>query len=120
MGVVKSFPYVASSEAEVLILGSMPGRRSLEEGRYYAHPYNAFWDVLFRKTSFRAHGFFQWAEIRGAFPETRAGTFEKTGVGVRAPAFDEPGPRIADAGAKNREVEARAARVAYGMRFRIF
>jgi hypoxanthine-DNA glycosylase len=30
----------------VLILGSMPGRRSLEVGKYYGHPRNAFWQIM--------------------------------------------------------------------------
>lgn len=30
----------------MLILGSLPGERSLAEGRYYAHPQNQFWRLL--------------------------------------------------------------------------
>jgi TDG/mug DNA glycosylase family protein len=30
----------------VLILGSLPGRLSLEQGEYYANPQNAFWRII--------------------------------------------------------------------------
>ncbi|NNC77574.1 MAG: DNA-deoxyinosine glycosylase [Woeseiaceae bacterium] len=32
--------------AKILILGSLPGRRSLETGEYYAHARNAFWPIM--------------------------------------------------------------------------
>jgi hypoxanthine-DNA glycosylase len=41
-----SFPPVVAPNARVLILGSLPGERSLAERRYYAHPQNQFWALL--------------------------------------------------------------------------
>ena len=41
-----SFPPVVVPDARLLILGSLPGERSLAERRYYAHPQNQFWQLL--------------------------------------------------------------------------
>jgi hypoxanthine-DNA glycosylase len=40
------FPPVSSPCSRVLILGSLPGRLSLERGEYYANPQNAFWKIV--------------------------------------------------------------------------
>lgn len=70
--VVYSFPAVADQKAQVLILGSMPGKASLAANEYYAHPRNLFWPIM--------------GQLTGALPdlpyENRVMLLQKSGVAV--------------------------------------
>ena len=42
----RSFPPIVTPETRLLVLGSLPGDRSLAAQRYYAHPQNQFWRLM--------------------------------------------------------------------------
>ena len=44
--VESGFPAIADENSRILILGSMPSIKSLEQQQYYAHPRNAFWLIM--------------------------------------------------------------------------
>jgi TDG/mug DNA glycosylase family protein len=52
---LRSFPPVANTDATLLILGSMPGKESLKQNQYYAHPQNAFWKIMGELVGFDPH-----------------------------------------------------------------
>lgn len=44
---ISSFPPIIDRNSRILILGSVPGVKSLEKQQYYAHPQNKFWKIVF-------------------------------------------------------------------------
>lgn len=40
------FPPILGDGANVLVLGSLPSRKSIAASEYYAHPRNAFWRIM--------------------------------------------------------------------------
>ena len=40
------FPPIRPTQAKIMILGTMPSVKSMEERFYYAHPRNAFWPII--------------------------------------------------------------------------
>ncbi len=41
-----AFPPIATKDARILILGSLPGEASLRRGEYYGKKENAFWKIM--------------------------------------------------------------------------
>ena len=69
----ESFEPVFAPDARVMIVGTMPSVKSLEQAQYYAHPRNAFWPIMFdffgkmhdndyerKKALIRTHGLALW------------------------------------------------------------
>ncbi|MDR2231440.1 MAG: DNA-deoxyinosine glycosylase [Flavobacteriaceae bacterium] len=44
---INSFPPFIDKDSKILILGTVPGVKSLEMQQYYAHPQNHFWKIMF-------------------------------------------------------------------------
>ncbi|MFD1065799.1 DNA-deoxyinosine glycosylase [Oceanobacillus locisalsi] len=48
MDKLQSFAPIIGAKPKVLILGSMPSKKSLEEQEYYGNPRNHFWPMMYR------------------------------------------------------------------------
>jgi double-stranded uracil-DNA glycosylase len=81
-------PPVATPDARLFILGSLPGDASLAAGQYYAHPQNQFWRLLGRVIGedLRAMAYDRRLE-RAA--EHRIGLWDVIGSAVRAGSLDQ-------------------------------
>lgn len=43
---IEAFPPILPAKPHTLILGTMPGGKSLQANQYYAHPQNQFWKIM--------------------------------------------------------------------------
>ena len=48
---IVGFPPIVNNKSKVLVLGSMPGIRSLELNQYYGHSQNHFWKIISKITN---------------------------------------------------------------------
>ena len=46
MPIVKSFNYFVNKNTKILIIGTMPGKISLQKQEYYGNNQNAFWKII--------------------------------------------------------------------------
>ncbi len=44
---ISSFSPIIDNTSKIIILGSIPGVKSLEKQQYYGHPQNKFWKIIF-------------------------------------------------------------------------
>ncbi len=68
----KSFDPISDANTRILILGSMPGEKSLQIGEYYANPGNKFWKIIAKITD---------NQLPATYPEKKDLLF-KTGIGI--------------------------------------
>jgi TDG/mug DNA glycosylase family protein len=80
------FPPIAASDANVLVLGSLPGRRSLEMRQYYAQPHNAFWKIMGRL--FGAHPELEYERRVEALRRHAVAVWDVLAAGERAGSLD--------------------------------
>ncbi|KPH15117.1 DNA-deoxyinosine glycosylase [Chryseobacterium sp. ERMR1:04] len=69
---ISSFPPFIDDQSKILILGSIPGVKSLEKQQYYAHPQNKFWKIIFELFS---------EEVTENYPE-RVATLTKHHIAI--------------------------------------
>ena len=63
MSYIQGFPPISHPDAHTLVLGSMPGRESLLQQRYYAHPRNTFWPIVTELFEINAPGYEQVTKL---------------------------------------------------------
>jgi hypoxanthine-DNA glycosylase len=80
------FPPIAGADALVLVLGSLPSRKSVELGQYYGHPQNAFWRIM--GELFGAHRELPYDERREILAASRVAVWDVLASSVRPGSMD--------------------------------
>ncbi len=81
-----SFPPLSGADAQVLILGSMPGVASLRLQQYYGHPQNAFWKIVGEILGFDAAG--SYAQRTAALVARKVAVWDVLAACVREGSLD--------------------------------
>jgi hypoxanthine-DNA glycosylase len=87
MTIKYSFPPVTGGDTRVLVLGSLPGDRSLAAQRYYAHPQNQFWALMSGVIGVDMRALDYDARL-AALIEAGVGLWDVIGAAVRAGSSD--------------------------------
>ncbi len=80
------FSPVTASSARVLVLGSLPGRVSLEMRQYYAQPRNAFWKLMGRLYNFEPEA--PYAKRLGVLKKSRVALWDVCASAARVGSLD--------------------------------
>jgi len=86
------FPPVSDARARVLILGSLPGQRSLQLRQYYGQPRNAFWGIMGRL--FNAGPELAYAERTQRLIESRVALWDVCAAAHRPGSLDSSISRV--------------------------
>jgi hypoxanthine-DNA glycosylase len=82
----QGFAPIARHDARVLVLGSLPGQRSLQLAQYYGQPQNAFWRILADLTGVPAEADYA-ARVAGVL-EQRIAVWDVVASAVRPGSLD--------------------------------
>jgi hypoxanthine-DNA glycosylase len=79
---------IAQADAQLFLLGSLPGDASLAAQRYYAHPTNQFWKLLGQALGEELHGL-DYEERLQRLAERRVGLWDVVAVAERPGSLDQ-------------------------------
>lgn len=82
-----SFPPVVDARTRLLVLGSLPGEKSLAAAQYYANPQNQFWRLMEAVTG-RALAALPYPERLDALLADGVGLWDVVGSAVRPGSLD--------------------------------